>query len=728
MAFDIKNRILRKIIFSYALMFYIPFLIIGAFAYGRIIQEKRDSLLQEKTVLTENALISMETHMSEIYATAVSISNDPQLGEYCMRFDANKREAPQLIRRYLAANTFIDSCFVYYPSYGMIFSREGMSREEVFNTSIVNLGSGKTLTQLCLEVTEPYITGYSECSYMEESNAGITVIIYPMFVKKEYIIFVIRNEQISTIYESALGNCPGMGILLDDSGKTVNVMLDSKLQDSSAISLSDGKTVRVDGRKYRKIQRSVNAIPNMSLVVLLDNSVLFSSSTKEAVWIFFFLFVMNIIGMVFVMYLVYKNYGPIKGMADALGMDVHRSDVELDSINKQVGKFVAEKKLLEYKLSFSESVALEMAFMKLLLGEKLSNMDEKLLEPYKIYQNYIVVIIDVRGYKNENSSFDEVLTEALERNNEECFAKNIYMAVKNKRVIICGYNGGKTEKDFFAESMELIDSASVKASASRVRGKLDEVGNAYVEAETAAEYAIQNSDGHIIYYADIREKEESCVLDGLIKKTAFRQALMTGNKKISTEILRENISAIKREPQSVLIIRFMCSELIGIVVNVAKEQGAVIKNSDMKKIMRYTSLEELENNLIQQIDGICRVILEKRHSDEKKIKSDILEYIENNFCDPNMSIKMVSDSFDISDTYISRCVKQEIGISFSEYIMQQRMEKAKELLVTTDMMVKDIVTEIGYADVANFTRKFRIEEGMSPSQYRKIYSNAESQY
>ena len=55
-----------------------------------------------------------------------------------------------------------------------------------------------------------------------------------------------------------------------------------------------------------------------------------------------------------------------------------------------------------------------------------------------------------------------------------------------------------------------------------------------------------------------------------------------------------------------------------------------------------------------------------------------------------------------------------------QYITMIRMDRAKELLVNSNMQIKDVVAEVGYIDVANFVRKFKNYEGMTPGQYREM--------
>ena len=59
-----------------------------------------------------------------------------------------------------------------------------------------------------------------------------------------------------------------------------------------------------------------------------------------------------------------------------------------------------------------------------------------------------------------------------------------------------------------------------------------------------------------------------------------------------------------------------------------------------------------------------------------------------------------------------------MGISPSDYLTSIRMEKAKELLRTTAMKIREISAAVGYDDDHVFTRRFKVYTGRTPSQYR----------
>ncbi|MBQ8813713.1 MAG: AraC family transcriptional regulator [Lachnospiraceae bacterium] len=96
----------------------------------------------------------------------------------------------------------------------------------------------------------------------------------------------------------------------------------------------------------------------------------------------------------------------------------------------------------------------------------------------------------------------------------------------------------------------------------------------------------------------------------------------------------------------------------------------------------------------------------------------IRSVIEESYSNPDFSITLMADRFHVSIAYMSYLVKQELGQNFSDYLWALRLEKAKELLLTTDTSIDEISVTVGYLNVASFRRKFKQETGLTPSQFR----------
>ncbi|MBO9201926.1 MULTISPECIES: chromate resistance protein ChrB domain-containing protein [Niastella] len=88
--------------------------------------------------------------------------------------------------------------------------------------------------------------------------------------------------------------------------------------------------------------------------------------------------------------------------------------------------------------------------------------------------------------------------------------------------------------------------------------------------------------------------------------------------------------------------------------------------------------------------------------------------------DTNLSLKELSKDLSINPSYLSREFSKHFNnLSFGEYIRKQRIEKAMELMASTTHSLTEIAYLTGFSDQSHFTRIFKKQTGLSPSDYRK---------
>ncbi|MCQ4087842.1 helix-turn-helix domain-containing protein [Saccharibacillus sp. JS10] len=108
---------------------------------------------------------------------------------------------------------------------------------------------------------------------------------------------------------------------------------------------------------------------------------------------------------------------------------------------------------------------------------------------------------------------------------------------------------------------------------------------------------------------------------------------------------------------------------------------------------------------------------EKRNSDRS---TDTLEsakqYIDTHLAD-DLSLEAVSSQVFISAKYLSRLFKEELGITYTEYVTKQRIHTAKILLEKGGATIEQISTAVGYTTTAYFIKKFKEAHGCTPGQY-----------
>ncbi len=94
-----------------------------------------------------------------------------------------------------------------------------------------------------------------------------------------------------------------------------------------------------------------------------------------------------------------------------------------------------------------------------------------------------------------------------------------------------------------------------------------------------------------------------------------------------------------------------------------------------------------------------------------------LQYIRDH-CDRDITLTDVAKAAWLSPTYFSRLFVQTTGIHFSDYLRRCRLEKAKDLLATDTLSVKEIAAAAGFRSTAYFIKLFSEAYGMTPGKYR----------
>ena len=97
----------------------------------------------------------------------------------------------------------------------------------------------------------------------------------------------------------------------------------------------------------------------------------------------------------------------------------------------------------------------------------------------------------------------------------------------------------------------------------------------------------------------------------------------------------------------------------------------------------------------------------------------IINYLNENY-EQRISLEQIAHNMYLSPVYISKIFKEETGESPINYLIKIRLERAKELLQTTNSRsIKSIAKQVGYDDVYHFSKLFKKYYGISPLYYKK---------
>jgi two-component system response regulator YesN len=133
----------------------------------------------------------------------------------------------------------------------------------------------------------------------------------------------------------------------------------------------------------------------------------------------------------------------------------------------------------------------------------------------------------------------------------------------------------------------------------------------------------------------------------------------------------------------------------------------LIKFEELSKIMQKVRLKILKRR------GIHR-----EEKPEGKRIYKIISYLNEHLAD-NICLKILSNEFCLHPAYISHLFKLETGMTYHDYLMSLRIDRAKHLLATTDLSISQIADKLGFEDYRNFSLAFKKFEKNNPSVFRQ---------
>ncbi|MBP5224813.1 MAG: helix-turn-helix domain-containing protein [Lachnospiraceae bacterium] len=204
--------------------------------------------------------------------------------------------------------------------------------------------------------------------------------------------------------------------------------------------------------------------------------------------------------------------------------------------------------------------------------------------------------------------------------------------------------------------------------------------------------------------------------------------IRSGNEAEALKMIR-GVYALIREDGNISLesCRFITLNL-AVAVCKADNSGIAESALDMdtlKQIMHMRVLADME----ECVTGMAKEIVGKRVSGNNRkayLANEALDYVHTHYSDPGLTLKKVSDALGISIPYLTVIFRNENHTTFTTQLTETRIERAKELLLSTNRLVNTIAREVGFSSSQYFSATFRKYTGMSPEAFRGKESKRKS--
>ena len=750
----------KRLFYSYIFIGVIPLLVLGAFFYYGNRMTERKELEKSNSAMLSQVLQKLDYVTEKMNSAAYHFSGseiEDQLND--VRYERTEIDEGLVASQLMTYSEIVGDTendvkpILYLRGDKSVYTMDGKIPYSEFEKDMNQYGD---LNEASFFGTINSVKDDRSLKIGEEKQAGeessIVYFLYPIPYMNNIPIATIGfgfgsdslNELIKTYYtaDSAIYIFNERYLTLFQCGQENCSGLSRESLDNLAIKYrrTGGKLVeeRVDGGSFI-IMREISANSGLSVVSITDSKKFYQSGSEFASWYIFLIAVLFIGGILLSLVLSRRNYKPIQKLVQKIVDQDTMADQEQEGINEF--EIITNKwtdvqnknEELSALLNRQRPMVVASCLRRILKGKfKTSEEMEATLKSANINLSYrynfvILLPIPVEDSFEEDKNL-RIMTVLAGFMQPFIHVYGLDMLKDNGIAVIvnCGERTAGEKNvdirlsvaDHLCRELETRYEISIPFYIGRIYEDVMDINRSFLESAAIASDYHMLGNQKVILFEEIGYEEQN-IQYPILEQALFIQCLKQANEEAALKALDNMIGEI--EPlKSFVITQCLCFDIINITIKTLDQlKGFELKNVDLKKLITFKSLPEFREKMAGLTIEMCRQFAEFKDSRNNERKSEILDYVNCHYGDSSMGLESVADEFGVSSNYLSRFFKQETGCSFIQYVTMIRMDRARELLVNSNKQIKEIVAEIGYIDVANFVRKFKGYEGVTPGQYRE---------
>ena len=642
--------------------------------------------------------------------------------------------------------------FVYFPSDGRIVSGAHASTEAAhyFNSYYNDLGLiDKTADEwLAFEKVLSYASSAPSFGILRQNDQTHLCVMassksqYNMESVNWMVAVVLNEAYMNRLIGSDLLDTDIHFMIFDENRQ---LLLSSnhawESTNIETISFADNEAeIEIDGEAYRlMVRRSDNLKGYYATAIPLNEYAKRLHTLRMTCWLSI---VITIILSILVAWCnSVRSWNPfealyIKLMEQNDHSEIHRAANELEFIELLFQKEKDEKLALMSKAGTGVMLQKEKALHALLLGSVRDEGEIRdLLDRNELHFDqpcfYVCLLrLEPRAGQEMNAFASEHTLRGLFKNvNAQSIAGYITHMSETEYALLVNAADPIDETQLMAmleEKYHLLEcsiDATVTTGVSLCKKAVDQLHDAFEEAEVAMSHSFFADAGELIPYSMVQESKFDYMpfLEHNLSSMVIHY-VSTGGADLSpadfaAQIL--DLYGINRYASIEIVNCFRYEMLNALYKTMVSYQYTHMERYNcLACILTDRHVQEFERHIVQILTDLCQ----KNHESDaqKDVCSQARKYIQMHFDQSQLSLESIAEHIGCSSGYLSRAFKQKYGISIITHIAEVRIGKAKLLLETTDESIADIAARTGYLSSNTFVKSFKKIEGTTPTAYRSL--------
>lgn len=761
---NLKSAIFKKFLFSYVVILLIP-LFLATFAYNAATSVIEENAFDSNLTMLNQTRDIVDKHLKEIEEMMIQITFDSKMIGL-LNISDPEEGSPEIYKlweyardiktRTVTTNVFKSTFYIFLKNSNFIFSHDDTyyGLEKFYNN---------VLTYNGMSVDEYRGTLFDEYNYKKfipshdvtingNNTSAITYLSSLPLVNgskpQGAVVFIIDEQEIMKMLSNQVLKNSGSVVITDKSGTIISKSTNSKY--------GEGITDYIVHGKEGYTHKDINGVDTLLIYTNSGYSGLSYTAaipkieiTKKVQYIreiaILVALISFVLGLVISYFWAYTNSKPFKEVLFTLG-DFFNNDSkikmennlsEYDYLKGGVSSLIRGNRDMQETLARQSSELKTVLIDRLLKGDFIDKSRMiAILEHAGMEingKNFVVAVFKL-NFKNRylnTELLDEL--ELIRVRVEEIIVRNIgdngylhFIAEEQAAVLLKFPNENpKAIFDFINNfynhtKNEMFNDfhISMDCGIGEVYGSLFDVHFSFREALQAIEaIADTGSMEHVLRYADIKQDNTSYYYPMDLEMKLANLAKAGNWNDIESILDRVYYENYKNRKISKSLEKYLFNNMKATLI---KLLGGIKSDTDMRHLDYSTD----NNNAAGMFDSIkniyykiCMSIDEKRKSHNTQLTNKIVNFIEDNFTDANLSINSIATEFSLSESYFSQFFKEQTGEYFSNYLENLRINLACELIKEGSLSIDSIALKTGYNSSNSFRRAFKRVTGTSPSQY-----------
>ena len=431
-----------------------------------------------------------------------------------------------------------------------------------------------------------------------------------------------------------------------------------------------------------------------------------------------------------------KYYQPIDEINRLVSQaPITEAEDELSSITRGIEQLIGEKNSYREQMLTISPYAGAGVMQAIVSGEpdqdKISILSvEDFLDLKRPYYIVSVVNFAYEGSTEKRHTLSQTVENVLGQivemfTTEECRVSYYFKDIFNSYLILNYDDEGDKDELFFSihrTISALISDAhcAVSMGVDRQRDDITELKDACENAMKALDGVLRDSRGEIFFHEENPEEVVSYYFPGDFRTKL--QICLEKRDRISVhellfDIYKKNLDL--DAPSEVY--RALLDEVHLSIIKQLREMTQLrTVHLNVDKPLGLVTLQEAfdyyDAALISAIDYLD--LQGDKVKADKMLDDEIITYVDEHYCDEDISLQTLSDRFNVSNKYLILLFKQKFNNTYLQYLQNKRIGKAIELLKEGKMSLSEIGVACGYSNQLTFRRNFKSLVGCNPSDFQ----------